>query len=132
MSISKQLQPLRDDSSPAEFLDFLSAQSLESLDDFFIFSGSDGYKQFIEAIDFLHSNATLSQEDLGSLKAQPGFHYICQTIDGDYLLATSEQVLVVPSSLNKTDIERYALSIVPFFLKYEDGSLSSKILPKNY
>ena len=85
--------------------------------------------QFEQNIQYLCSDETISFDDILIWK-QHGFLVVAQTIDGDYIAATTEQTFVIPVSLYKSDIETYDLFITDFFIAYTTGTIRSEFLPE--
>ena len=124
MTKLKQLLPSTD---PEKFLQSLAQLQITEYEKYFIFSTPRQERLFFESITYLASPETFSFDQL-QLKSENPWKLICQTIDGDYLLARKEETMVLPVSLYKTDIEIYPYTIVDFFIAYDNGEIPSRIL----
>ncbi|MTD41745.1 hypothetical protein GIX45_24575 [Erwinia sp. CPCC 100877] len=111
---------------PQTFLTYV-LEEVQKDDELFVFSSSIK-EQFEQNCQFLASAETVSSDDLAHWQTE-GFLVVAQTIDGDYIAGTTTQTFVIPVSLYKADIETYDLFLTDFFIAYEKGTLSSKILP---
>lgn len=116
------------DTRPITFLNKVLNQPTE-LDPFFIFS-QEIEATFEKNVAYLLADETISNQELLSWKKK-NFLVVAQTIDGDYIAGTEEQTLIIPASLYKSDIETFDMTLGDFFTHYTDGTLPSKILPKN-
>jgi hypothetical protein len=113
---------------PHAFLSGVLAET-QQIDDFFIFSPAIE-EQFEQNCQFLASEETISTEEVTRWQRK-GFLVVAQTLDGDYIAGTSTQTFVIPVSLYKADIENYDLFLTDFFIAYENGTLTSAILPRS-
>jgi hypothetical protein len=111
---------------PHAFLTCVLAET-QQIDAFFIFS-STIEKQFEQNCQVLASEETIALADVTQLQSED-FLVVAQTIDGDYIAGTLSQTFVIPVSLYKADIEKHDLFLTDFFIAYENGTLSSAILP---
>lgn len=126
MTFEKIKQSLPDN-RPLSLLKVLEQNGITNYDELLIFKNAD--QPFREAVRFLASPETIAAADLTQWSAVD-CHVIAQTIDGDYLAGTESVTFVIPSSLYKSDIERYDLPLIDFLIQYTSGQLSSKILPQ--
>lgn len=102
--------------------DQLKEYGIEDINDYIIFKGTKGNKQFKKSYDIL--------KDKNTIEYTPETHeLVAQTIDGDYIFKCGEDVLVVPVSLDKNMTERFEnFSILRFFGDYTEGKIYSSIL----
>ena len=113
--------------TPQAFLDLMQEQTQED-NPYFIFDSAID-QTFEINVQYLESPETLTTAELTALK-RDGFLVVCQTIDGDFIGGTLEETLIIPQSLYKSDIESYPHFLSDFFAQYEQGLITSPLLPK--
>lgn len=113
------------DQKPETFLRELQKRGITDYCDYLLFQDETTEMNFYQSLDFLCSATTLQKTDLSKLT---DFQIIAQTIDGDYLAADPTHTYVIPSSLNKNDIEVYPKPISQFLVAYTNGEIESSIL----
>ena len=52
-----------------------------------------------------------------------------RTIDGDYLAANNQQVVVIPKSFHLNDLEYFNMPMIDFWVALEKGEIDSQFLP---
>ena len=121
----EDLQASAKDSSLKAFLDQLQEQHIGHFNEYLLFNVANMETTFFNNLAFLADDDIWTKEELKE------YSLVAQTIDNDYILATDEAVLIIPSSLNKKDSEKLPLSIWNFFKAFEDKTLESNILSIN-
>lgn len=116
--------------TPESFLQALEKEQIQEIGGYWLFTGQAGEKQFEKNLNYLASSETISPTDYQNWQKETDFHFIAQTIDGDYLVASKEQIRFIPVSLYREDLETYSLTLGEFFQAYFNGKLVSKIIPK--
>ncbi|MGO3731683.1 MAG: hypothetical protein ACTJHC_00755 [Vagococcus sp.] len=108
--------------SPTDFLHTLKQAGISDLNGYLLFNLDDQTKTFYQNLDFLADDSVWTKEELIT------YTLVAQTIDNDYLLATSDTVLVIPYHLYKEDSEMFNQSIWAFLTAYTTGANPSRIL----
>lgn len=121
----KEIQKNLKNPSPSELTNYLERHKLLTFQDYLLFNGPSN---FYNALEALVSEITLTPAEINSLENEHGFKIIAQTIDGDFLAATTEETWVISKNLIVADIERFPYPILDFLVNYEQGTIESKIL----
>lgn len=125
MTFEECLHSLPATTTPDGFLDALSKAQINSFHEYLLFGTSE--KQAL----FLQNLAFLAEEDVWTAEELTDYQLVAQSIDNDYILASNNHVMVIPSHLYRDDSETYEVTITPFFEQYLEGSLASNILADN-
>ena len=118
----KELATLAQNDSVEEFQKILKENQIRDFNDYLLFDLTNMAKNFQQNLLFLSDDSIWTTDELSD------YTLVAQTIDNDYILATQNQVLVIPSSLNRSDSEFFDESIWSFLEKLEEKRLISQII----
>ncbi|HCM89374.1 MULTISPECIES: hypothetical protein [Vagococcus] len=118
----KELQHKLTSTEPQHYLALLNAQNISDYQGYLLFNLANLDNIFYQNLDFLKDDDIWGKEELQN------YTVFAQTIDNDYILATTTSVLVIPYSLNKKDSETFDLSINEFLIALENHTLKTTIL----
>lgn len=118
----KELQNKLTTTEPQHYLSLLKAQNISDYQGYLLFNLANLESSFYQNLDFLKDDDIWTKEELQD------YTVFAQTIDNDYILATTTSVLVIPYNLNKKDSETFDLSIDTFLIELENSTLKTTIL----
>ncbi|MGX7059423.1 hypothetical protein [Vagococcus humatus] len=113
------------DKKVATFLNYLDQRCITQYDNFFIFTQEQINHSFQTAIEGLVSEITISKDYLQ-------LHHltlVSMTIDGDFILGNDSETYVIESTLIEADIEKHPVTVIDFFVSYENQTLQSQLIP---
>ncbi len=121
-SLFNALKKQAADTLPETFLRLLEEKGIQQVEEYFFFQTMYNQTAFEQALAYLSSDITLTAEALS------GYTIVARTVDGDFIAADSQTVLVIPRTLVTADVEQHPLSVFDFFIAWEDGSLHSQLV----
>lgn len=107
------------------FLSYIEERKLFQYLDYFLLDRQRFFPQFQEEMTYLASDTTISQAFLDAHH----YHVVSRTIDGDYLAANNQQVVVIPKSFHLNDLEYFNMPMIDFWVALEKGEIDSQFLP---
>lgn len=113
------------DKKVATFLNYLDQRCITQYDNFFIFTPEQINRSFQAAIEGLVSDITISNDYLQLHRLT----LVSMTIDGDFILANDSETYVIESTLIEVDIEKHPVTVIDFFVAYENQTLQSQLIP---
>ena len=117
------LQHFFKDQKVETFIHYFDDRRIFQYADFFLLDQARIKRLLQQNIAALASDITVTAADLADK------HVVAMTIDGDFILASDSETLVLPRTLVKADLETFDVPVLTFFIQYETGQLPSNILP---
>lgn len=119
------LQHLLKDTTVTTFIKHFDDRRIYQYDEFFLLDQDRINRLFKSNLEELASDITLTPEDIDLETTK----VVAMTIDGDFVLGSDSQVVVVPNTMVKADVETFDMPVIDFFVNYEEQTLQSAIIP---